>query len=285
MPDGPVKHLRVVGKVILDEPGVLRFAGAIMDVTATKLAEERWQRAQSDLAVITRVSALGQMAASIAHEINQPLTAIVTSGMAALRWLNREVPQIEAASTAVRRMIDDGNRASEVVQSIRALVRKTRQQLAEFDLNKLVGDIIPLVQRELSDHCVSLRLDLASELPLVVGDSVQLQQVIINFVTNGIQSMATIVDRPHQLIIRTQRSAQGDIQLAVQDSGVGIPADNEGRLFEAFFTTKPDGMGMGLAICRSIIEAHGGRVWAEAAVSGPGATFWFSLPASSETAC
>jgi PAS domain S-box-containing protein len=285
MPGGSVKYLRVIARVILDEPGMLRFAGAIMDVTAAKNAEERWQRAQSELAVITRVSALGQMAASIAHEINQPLTAIVTSGMAALRWLNREVPQIEAASTAVRRMIDDGKRASEVVQSIRSLVRKTRQQLTEFDLNKLVHDIVPLVQRDLSDHCVLLRFDLAPELPQVVGDRVQLQQVIINFVANGIQAMATIVDRPRQLLIRTQRNEQGDIQLAVQDSGVGIPADNEGRLFEAFFTTKPDGMGMGLAICRSIIEAHGGRVWAEATASEPGATFWLSLPASSETAC
>jgi PAS domain S-box-containing protein len=279
MPDGSVKYLHVLARLVLDEPGVLQFAGAIMDVTAARHAEERWQRAQSELAAITRISALGQMAASIAHEINQPLTAIVTSGQACLRWLNREIPQIDAASAAVRRIIGDGQRASEVVQSIRALVRKTGQQMTELNLNGAVEDIIPLVRREILDNHVSLRVELAPDLPVVDGDRVQLQQVIINFVINGVQSMAGITDRARQLVIRTQTDEQGDVLLAVQDAGAGIAPDNEPRLFEAFFTTKSDGMGMGLAICRSIIEAHGGGVWAGPAGDGPGATFWLRLPA------
>jgi PAS domain S-box-containing protein len=279
MPDGSVKYLHVIARVVLDEPDMLQFAGAIMDVTAAKQAEERWQRAQAELAAITRVSALAQMAASIAHEINQPLSAIVTSGQASLRWLNRDVPQVEAASAALRRIIDDGNRASDVVHSIRALARKTRQQRTELDLNQLVHDICKLVQRDLLDHRVTVRLDLAPRLPLVAADRVLLQQVVINFVLNGIQAMATIVDHPRQLSIRTRQTEQGGVELAVQDTGVGLPPGNESRMFDAFFTTKADGMGMGLAICRSIIEAHGGRVWAEPAPGGPGATFRLTLPA------
>ena len=278
MPDGSVKHLHVIGHIITDEPGMLQFAGAIMDLTAAKHAEERWQRAQSELALVSRVSALGQMAASIAHEINQPLAAIVTSGQACLRWLEREVPQIDGASAAVRRIIDDGKRASGIVQGIRALIKRTAQQQGPVDLNDVVDDIIPLVRREILDHRIFLRLDLASGLPSVLGDRVQLQQVIINFVINGIQAMETVVDRPRRLVIRSQQGEAGDVLVAVQDSGVGIPPESESQLFDAFFTTKPDGMGMGLAICRSIIEAHGGRVWTEPAIGEPGAIFHFSLP-------
>jgi PAS domain S-box-containing protein len=279
MADGAVKYLHVIAQVVLDEPDMLQFAGAIMDVTAAKQAEERWQRAQAELAAINRVSTLAQMAASIGHEINQPLSAIVTSGQASLRWLNRDVPQIEAASAALRRIIDDGKRASDVVQSIRALVRKTRQERAELDLNQLVHDICRLVQRDLLEHRVTIRLDLAAGLPLVAADRVQLQQVVVNFVLNGIQAMAAIGDRPRQLSICTRQDDQGGVELAVQDAGVGLPPGNECRMFDAFFTTKPDGMGMGLTICRSIIEAHGGRVWAEPAPCGPGASFRFTLPA------
>lgn len=280
MPDGAIKYLRVMAKVVVDEPGDLQFAGAIMDVTAARHAEDRWQRAQTELAAITRVSALGQMAASIAHEINQPLTAIVTSAQACLRWLNREVPQIDAASAAVRRIIGDGKRASDVVKSIRALVRQTGQDMTRLDLNNVVQDILPLVRREIQDHLVSLRLELAPGLATVEGDRVQLQQVIINFVINGIQAMATVTDRPRRLVIRTQPDERGGVVLTVQDAGPGIAPDSAGRLFEAFFTTKSDGMGMGLAICRSIIEAHGGQVGASPTGDGPGATFWFRLPAA-----
>jgi PAS domain S-box-containing protein len=280
MPDGTIKYLRVMAKVVVDEPGDLQFAGAIMDVTAARHAEDRWQRAQTELAAITRVSALGQMAASIAHEINQPLTAIVTSGQACLRWLNREVPQIDAASAAVRRIIGDGKRASDVVQSIRGLVRNTGQDMTRLDLNDVVQDILPLVRREIQENLVSLRLELAPGLPAVEGDRVQLQQVIINFVINGVQAMAPITDRPRRLVIRTRPGERGDVVLTVQDAGPGIAPDTADRLFEAFFTTKSDGMGMGLAICRSIIEAHGGRVGAEPAGESPGATFWFRLPVS-----
>ena len=283
MPDGTIKYLRVMARVVVDEPGDLQFAGAIMDVTAARHAEDRWQRAQAELAATTRVSALGQMAASIAHEINQPLTGIVTSAQACLRWLNREQPQIDAASAAVRRIIGDGKRASDVVQSIRALVRQTGQNITRLDLNSVVQDILPLVRREIEDHQVSLRLELAPGLPAVDGDRVQLQQVIINFVINGIQAMATVTDRPRRLVIRTQQDERGDVALRVQDAGPGIAPDSAGRLFEAFFTTKSDGMGMGLAICRSIIEAHGGQVGVAPPDENPGATFWFRLPAPAGT--
>jgi PAS domain S-box-containing protein len=248
MPDGSVKYLHVLARLVVDEAGFLQFAGAITDVTTARHAEERWQRAQSELAAITGISALGQMAASIAHEINQPLTAIVTSGQACLRWLNRETPQVDAATAAVRRIIGDGQRASEVVPSIRALVRKTGQQMTELNLNGAIEDIIPLVRREILDNHVSLRLELAPDLPLVDGDRVQLQQVIINFVINAVQSMAQTTDRRRQLTIRTQTGEQANALLAVQDAGPGIAPDSELRLFEAFFTTKSNGMGMGLAI-------------------------------------
>jgi PAS domain S-box-containing protein len=278
LPDGTIKHLHLIARVVLNEPNRLQFAGAIRDVTAAKHAEDRWQRAQSELAYVTRVSALGQMAASIAHEINQPLTAIVTSGYACLRWLDRDVPQPAEASAAVRRMIENGKRASDVVQGIRALARKSGPQRVELNLNDIVADIIPLVQREMLEHRVSPRLDLAPGLPRVLGDRVQLQQVIINFVINAVQSMATVTDRPRRLVIRSEQTDAGDVRLAVEDSGAGIAVDSESRLWDAFFSTKPDGMGMGLAISRSIIEAHGGRVWAGPSAGGPGATFWFALP-------
>jgi C4-dicarboxylate-specific signal transduction histidine kinase len=163
---------------------------------------------------------------------------------------------------------------------MRTLVGNTGQDLTRLDLNDVVQDILPLMRREIQDHLVSLRLELAPGLPVVDGDRVQLQQVIINFVINGVQAMATINDRPRRLVIRTQPGERGDVVLTVQDAGPGIAPDSASRLFEAFFTTKSDGMGMGLAICRSIIEAHGGQVGAKPASDSPGATFWFRLPAS-----
>jgi C4-dicarboxylate-specific signal transduction histidine kinase len=278
MPDGSVKHLHVIAHIVVDEPGRLQFAGAVMDVTAAKHSEERWQRAQSELAYAARVNALGQVTASITHEINQPLAAIVSSGQAALRWLNREVPRVEEASGSVRRIVDEGRRASEIIQRIRALFQKADQQRAEIDLNDVVRDIIPLVQREILDNRISLQLDLAADLPQVLADRVQLQQVIINLVINSIQSMAKIIERPRVLSITSQAETAGEVAVAVQDSGVGVSPESAAQLFDAFFTTRPQGMGMGLSICRSIMEAHNGRIWTEPA-NDTGAIFRFSLPA------
>jgi len=278
MPDGSVKHLHVIAHIVVDEPGRLQFAGAVMDVTAAKHSEERWQRAQSELAYAARVNALGQVTASITHEINQPLAAIVSSGQAALRWLNREVPRVEEASGSVRRIVEEGRRASEIIQRIRALFQKADQQRAEIDLNDVVRDIIPLVQREILDNRISLQLDLAADLPQVLADRVQLQQVIINLVINSIQSMAKIIERPRVLSITSQAETAGEVAVAVQDSGVGVSPESAAQLFDAFFTTRPQGMGMGLSICRSIMEAHNGRIWTEPA-NDTGAIFRFSLPA------
>jgi C4-dicarboxylate-specific signal transduction histidine kinase len=174
-------------------------------------------------------------------------------------------------------MIRDSKRAAEIVQHIRALAKKTKPQPVGLDLNAIVGESASLLQREVTSHRVALRRELAPRLPAVLGDKVQLQQVMINLIINGLQAMAGVEDRPRELVIRSLQDEAGQVLVSVQDSGVGIGRENASRLFDAFFTTKPDGMGMGLSICRTIIEAHGGRVWA-AANSGPGATFQFSLP-------
>jgi PAS domain S-box-containing protein len=277
MPDGSVKQVRIVARVVTDEPGALQFVGAVMDITAAKRAQEQLHQAQAELAYVTRVTTLGELTASIAHEVNQPLAAIVTSGDASLRFLRQDPPQLDEVQAAVKRMISDGKRASDVVQRIRALTRKTEPRSDPVDLNNVVTESLSLVQREMSNQRVTLRMELMPGLPRVLGDGVQLQQVIINLIVNGIQAMASVNDRSSELVIRSHRDEAGQAVVQVKDSGVGIDPRNANRLFDAFFTTKPDGMGMGLSICRTIIEAHGGRLWASGN-AGPGATFQFSLP-------
>lgn len=278
MPDGSVKHLRVVARVATDEPDVLQFVGAVMDVTAAKRAQEHLHQAQAELAYVTRITTLGELTASIAHEVNQPLAAIVTSGDASLRFLNRDPPQLDEVRDAVRRMISDGKRASQIVQRIRSLTKKTETQSIAVNLNDVIGESISLVQRELINHQVALRTELMPGSPVVLGDGVLLQQVIINLIVNGVQAMGGVEERSRDLVIRSRHDEVGQVRVSVQDSGIGIDAAGASRLFDAFFTTKPSGMGMGLSICRTIIEAHGGRVWASGN-DGPGATFQFSLPA------
>jgi PAS domain S-box-containing protein len=283
MPDGSVKYLHVVAHALRDEAGELAFVGAVMDVTAAKRAEEAVHEAQAELAHVTRMTTLGELTASIAHEVNQPLTGIVINGAACLRWLGQEMPALDEARSSVEDMISDARRASEVIHRIRALSKKTEPEKAPLDINDVIHDVVRLVQREALAHGASLRLELAPTLPSVLGDRVQLQQVIINLVINGIQAMASVTDRPRKLLIRSQQHEAGHVLVAVADSGIGIEAKNVNKLFTAFFTTKPSGMGMGLSICRSIIEAHGGQVLA-ANNPGPGATFQFTLPSSGESA-
>jgi signal transduction histidine kinase len=281
MPDGSVKHVHVVAHALGDESGRVEFVGAVMDVTERKRAEEALRHTQTALARVTRVTTLGEMTASIAHEVNQPLAAVVTNGNACLRWLARAEPDLEEARAAVERIIRDGHRASEVIQRIRALAQKTEPQTAWLDLNEVIREVITLVHSEVLMERVSLRAELSAALPPVRGDRIQLQQVIMNPVINGIEAMHAVTDRPRELQIRSQRHDADNVLVAVQDSGIGLDPQNMARLFDAFFTTKAGGMGMGLAISRSIIEAHGGRLWASAN-AGPGATFQCTLPLHSE---
>jgi PAS domain S-box-containing protein len=254
---------------------------SVMDVTERKRAEEELHQAQSDLAHVTRVTTLGGLTASIAHEVNQPLTGIVTNGAACLRWLDQEKPVLDEARRSVEDMVNDAQRASEVIQRIRALSRKSDLKRTPLDVNEVVDEVIRLVRREVLGHGATLRRELTPALPMVLADRVQLQQVIINLVMNGLQSMLSVTDRPRDLAIRSRRHQYGRVLVEVRDSGVGIDPKHADQLFNAFFTTKSSGMGMGLSICRSIIEAHGGRVWASND-AGPGAIFQFTLPKHEE---
>lgn len=234
-------------------------------------------KAQAELAHVSRVSTLGQLAASIAHEVNQPLAAIVMSGEACLRWLDAEAPPLDRVKRGIERTIGDGRRASEVLQRLRTLSRKGKVRSEAVNLNGVIEDCVPLVHIELSRQDVSLELDLAKTLPEIVGDRIQLQQVIINLVLNAIQAMASVTHRPRNLAVRTRLQDNDQVLVAIQDSGPGFDPSVEADLFNAFFTTKPDGMGMGLSIVNSIIQAHHGRVWATCNDQG-GATFQFTLP-------
>ena len=240
-------------------------------------AEEALRRAQAELAHATRVIALGELSASIAHEVNQPLTSLMSSGYACLNWLDSEPPNIEMARRSAERIIRESKRASEIVHRIRTLATKASIQKAPLDINNVLNEVIALVQLELLSHGVSLQTELAPALPFVLADQVQLQQVIINLVMNGVEAMQAVTDRPRQLTIRSQLDEASQVLVAVEDCGVGISTENADQLFDAFFTTKSGGLGMGLSICSSIIEAHGGRIWA-ANNARPGATFQFTLP-------
>lgn len=277
MPDGSIKHVHARAHAVTDASGETEFIGAVTDVTARKQAEADLQEMQANLAHVTRVTALGELAASIAHEVNQPLAAVVANAAACLRWLDRPSPDLDEARGAVKSIIKDGNRAGDVLQRVRALVNKTTGQKTPLDVNDVINEVISLVQHELASHRVLLRLELAPALPLVLADRIQLQQVILNLVINGIEAMQPVTDRPRELTIRTDHDEARQILVTVRDSGVGVAGEDAGRLFDAFFTTKSGGMGMGLSICRSIVAAHGGRLSAAGNV-GPGATFQFTLP-------
>jgi PAS domain S-box-containing protein len=277
-PNGAVKRLHVRARRVRSESGEEEIIGALMEVTATREAQEALHRAQTELAHVTRVTTLGEMSASLAHEVNQPLTAIVTNGEASLRWLNRENPDLAEAVHAVRRMVSEANRAGGVIRRIRELAKKADPEVIQLDINEVIDEAVTLVHHEALSHRVAIRLQLAPGLPPVRGDRIQLQQVIINLVVNGIQAMSALTDRARELFIRTKPHEADQVLVAIQDVGVGMEPESSARLFSPFYTTKPDGMGMGLSICRSIIEAHGGRVWASPNI-GPGTTFQFVISA------
>jgi PAS domain S-box-containing protein len=281
MPDGSVKYVHVVAHPVRDPAGQLEYIGAVVDVTATKQAEEKLHKAQAELAHVTRVTTLGELTASIAHEVNQPLAAAVANAEACLRWLDRDTPDLAAARRSVEWVINDSCRASEVIRRVRALAKKSDIAKVPLDVNDVVREAIELVKRELSGQLVSLRTELAPSLPAILGDRVQLQQVIINLVMNGIEAMQPITDRQRELVIRSGQDETRHVHVSVTDCGVGISAEIANRLFNAFFTTKASGMGMGLSVCRSIVEAHEGRLSASRN-EGPGATFQFVLPSQLE---
>ncbi len=262
------------------ERGILLIG--LVDLTDTKRAQDELARVQADLAHAARVSTLGELTASIAHEVNQPLAAIVTNGEASLRWLNRAQPDLDEARAAINRMIADGQRASGIIARIRAMSTKTAPDPAHHDPNTLVSDASLLVQREIETHDVKLILDLAAGLPPVTADLVQVQQVVMNLLVNAIQAMAACEacqEVGRRLTVRTRPDAEiAGVRVEVEDAGPGIEPDKADQLFNAFFTTKATGMGMGLSICKSIIEAHGGRIWARNKPTGRGAVFGFTLP-------
>jgi len=248
------------------------------DLTEYMLASEALERAQAELAHVTRVTTLGELAASISHEINQPLAAIVADANASLNWLATGRPDLEIVREALVAIVKDGHRAGEVIQRIRQLVTKTDPQRARVDVNDVVRDVLSLVRGVARSHDVSFRLELAAALAPVLGDRVQLQQVLINLVMNGMEAMTSVEDRPRELVIRSLAHEGDQVLVAVQDAGVGIDPNSVNLLFSAFFTTKPGGMGMGLSISRSIIDGHGGRLWVTPNATH-GATFHFTLPA------
>jgi len=249
----------------------------VLDLTERKRAEEALRKAQAELAHIARVMTMGELASSIAHEVSQPLAALVTNSNAGLRWLARDPPDLEEARECLRRIIRDGKRAGEVITRIRSLVKKSAPAKARLDLNEAVQEVLLITNAEVRRHRVFVRTELAAALPPVQGDRVQLQQVILDLVMNGIEAMREVTDRPRELLIRSRPEESSHVLVAVQDRGIGLDEQSLERVFEAFYTTKPEGMGMGLSISRSIIEAHGGRLW-PVAHRDYGATFQFTLP-------
>jgi PAS domain S-box-containing protein len=281
-PRGSVKHIRGMARVMVQTVGRPLFIGALQDVTESKLAEQALDTARSELAHVARVTSLNALTASIAHEINQPLSGIITNASTCLRMLNGEPPNIEGARETARRTIRDGNRAADVITRLRALFSKKEFTLEPLDVNQATREVIALSLSDLQRNRVVLRSELANDLPPVIGDRVQLQQVILNLLRNGSDAMANIEDRARQLLVRTRREGDDRVCLSVQDAGTGINPRDSDKLFEAFYTTKSGGMGIGLSVSRSIIERHHGRLWVEPN-DGAGATFSFSVPCEPES--
>jgi C4-dicarboxylate-specific signal transduction histidine kinase len=232
---------------------------------------------------VVRITTIGELAASIAHEVNQPLAAVVANADACVAWLARDNPDLTEARAAAERTTQGATRASEVIGRIRSLINKTAPERARVEINEIIGEVVALADRQALKNEVSVETDLAPDLSPIFGDRIQLQQVILNLMLNGIEAMAGVSDRSRRLVIRSQMQDADQVRVSVGDSGVGVTAEIMGRLFEPFFTTRPQGIGMGLPISRSIIEAHGGRLWAESTVN-QGSVFQFTLPRGGDAA-
>jgi hypothetical protein len=276
--DGQYRWFLIRDNPLRDEQGrVLRWYGTRTDIEDRKRAEEELRRAQAELARVTRVVTMGELAASIAHEINQPISAIVSNGSACLRWLAGDPPNLDEARENARRIVRDGKRAGDVIIRVRALATKTATAKVRLDMNEVIQEVIGLARGEVHRNGAVLRTEFAVDLSPVLGDRVELQQVVLNLVMNGVEAMSTVGDRPQELLIRTQNDEGDQVRVTVQDSGIGLDPQNMERIFDAFYTTKHGGMGMGLSISRSIVQHHGGRLWA-VANDGPGTTFHFTVP-------
>ena len=277
--DGTIKHLHTVGKPQIEASGaVVEYIGVTMDETERVRANEAMHEAQAELARVARLTTLGELIASIAHEINQPLGAIVVNGNAGLRWLERTTPDVDEARAAFTRIVNDGRRAGEVIESIRAMFKNVDREKTPVDINKLVRDMLGLMLGELRSNQVSVETRLADNLPDVRGNQVQLQQVILNLIRNAIEAMNSVTDRARVLRIGTEIHEPDGVLVSVEDSGTGLSPRDIERIFDFFFTTKPQGTGMGLSVCRSIIEGHQGRLWASSGIDH-GAIFNVLLPA------
>ena len=281
MPDRSIKYLHAVARATRDQDGQLEYIASIQDVTERRVSEEARDKARSELAYFARVMSLGTMTASIAHELNQPLSGIVTNASTCMRMLASDPPNVEGARETARRTIRDGNRASDVITRLRALFSKKESAIESVDLNDATREVIALSLNELQRGRVTLRHELAGDLPAIAGDRVQLQQVILNLLRNALDAMISVDDRPRELLIRTERDEADQVRLSIKDVGVGLDPQGLERLFDAFYTTKNGGMGIGLSVSRSIVENHHGRLWASLN-EGPGATFSFSIPGSPE---
>jgi signal transduction histidine kinase len=277
MPDTSVKYVHVVAHAFSDKSGRIEFVGAVKDVTERKHADEALSEAQANLARVSRVTTMGELTASLAHEIKQPIAAAVTNAKTCLRWLGRDQPDVAEAREAAARNIKDVTRASDIISSISLLFKKGALQRELVDVNELIREMIVLLRSEANRYSISIRTELAEDLPKVMADRVQLQQVFMNLMLNGIDAMKETTGGS-ELTIKSE-AGEAQLQISVSDTGVGLPPEQADQIFRAFFTTKDKGTGMGLPISRSIIESHGGHLWV-ASASGCGATFQFTLPAT-----
>jgi PAS domain S-box-containing protein len=278
IPRAPIKFLHAIGEPVLGAAGeLLQFVGVVMDVTESRRAEEereRLRRAQADLAHINRVSTMGELTASLAHEIKQPIGAAVTNAEACLRLLDREQPDILEAREAAFEMVKDARRAADIIDRVRLLYQKGSSQLDEVDVNEVIEEMVIMLQNEANRNSITVRTDFTRSLPKITADRVQLQQVLMNLMLNSIEAMR---GSSGELGIRSQLGEDGQLLVSVTDTGVGLPSENAEQIFNPFFTTKSQGTGLGLSITRSIVEAHGGHIWASAN-PGRGTTFHFTLP-------
>ncbi|HTS83628.1 MAG TPA: PAS domain-containing protein [Usitatibacter sp.] len=281
MPNGSIKYFHFVAKSVRDRDGRLSYMGSVQDITRRRKAEENLDKVRSELAHASRAMSLGVLTASIAHEVNQPLTGIVANALTCLHILAAEQPNIEGARSTVERALRDANRASEVIQRLRMMFARKDPVTERVDLNDSAREVLALSSSGLRESSILVHTDFDPDLPDAVGDRVQLQQVMLNLILNAADAMKEIRDRPRDLLVGTAREGSHEVRLSVRDSGCGIDAENSAKLFDPFYTTKSDGMGVGLSISRSIIESHAGRIWA-VSNAGPGATFTFTVPCARE---